>query len=406
MRRSEKLARLGCLVALMSTGAQMGIGGIRRAEGCSGGAPSDGWHDVQVPSSPHHAEIATDGFVALRGALYNQQLDEASLGLFVRVTGGDGAVVPGKLRVLRAATRDEVTQVVLGWQADSALALGSTLHLSWSSDEAEVGAGGVGPVSDMPGVELEVTSQPSSLPVPVVSTGRWLTLWHGVGPVIECTSGDYCGVETLQVPTREERLLGVETIWDVPKIAGMVAWEAWGEPSDAETGVSVPPTYGALTFRFPAREPTGYVGFAEDAKQHCVVVAVKDLRTGEVKRSEPVCAAPEEVAFETTDHRLTECSDLPTPAALDAWCRRRPHDDLICQGSSGAAPDDIDFPTAPGVTQGGAGGAPSYRGNDPSPSTSAAGGGCQMTPPHGSFAFVLAGMCALGALGRRRRRSR
>jgi len=403
----QKWLRLGWLVPLVWLG-HAGFAETRSAEACSGGAGPVGWDDVAVDSTEKQVvPIATDGLVVLHGYYFDGDVDPAAPGVWVRATNDAGDSVPGKLRV--AHTTD--SSVYLTWQADHALSIGDELQLSWSTHEPTSASTELAQARHM---DLEVVSEPTVLPTPEALLGDWGDLRHGVGDLVSCTASNSCGVEDLQVPTREVRGVGVRTSWKLPEISGMVAWLAWAEPSkpaDAFDDFGVQPVLISGGHRGSTN--TGIAAFRQHASEHCAVLVVKDLRTNEERRSASVCDDAKEPTFVRRDHDLTECDDAPTLESLPLWCEGRVHEprckDIppIGDGGAGGQPSVIE----PEPSAGAGGDDQPSKGDDgdTNESIQASGGGCQLAPAGDGVVGALAALGALGTLGtlvRRRRTAR
>lgn len=408
----QKARRLSWLLPLMCLGSQLGVDGISNAEACSGGAPSVGWNDPRPVDFYEEGRIpvATDGFVLLRSLYVLGDVDPADLGVDIRVTDEDGADVPGTLRLLRARDGGDETVAELGWQADEPLAIGSLLELTWSPRDPNAGEAGAPAVSHGKTLRLEVRGEPTPLPKPIAHIEDWLEIRHGAGELADCNYETSCGITVRQVPPRHTHLLGVSTSWQVPAVTGMVAWETWAEAADPENGEG---PVGREHFLIggpstPAKAWSETVAFFADATDHCIVVVVKDLRTGEERRSDPLCQPVGKLAGAVADNDLGECSAPPTPEALPYWCETQGDDPrcdgvpVVDDGFGGAA--SFDEPAT--VAGEHAGGSPSTSGGQPTrrdEPTSEAGGGCQLASTHASFGSLLVGVCGLAALARRRR---
>jgi hypothetical protein len=386
----------------------MGLGGVQTAEGCSGGAPSEGWNGVRVLQAEDAAAVTTDGFVLLHGAYYASELDPTSPGISVLVTDENDQPVSGQLRVLQTQPRTEWTEVYLGWQADDELEIGSNLKVTWSIAGLD-GEGGANNAPASGSVELEVTSAPTPLPTPELSVDDWVEVSHGVGALVDCTaSGTSCGPAELQVPTRAVRRLGVETSWQAPAINGMVAWQTWAETSDPANGFTLRSARSLIHRGQELPVSTGVVAFEEDASDFCVVAVVKDLVSGEERRSAPVCDAEQAPSGLVSDHLLSSCDDPPTPDALTLWCEGH-RDDPRCaellpsDGGAGGSPSVGPLPSAGEASDGGAPPRADDDGKPAPPATSS--GGCQVTPAPSGFALSILSLAGAVTLARRRRRS-
>jgi hypothetical protein len=379
------------------------------AQACTGGAPNAGWNDLR-PADYYKAEpvqIATDGFVLLQGFYYLGDLEVKDPGVSVRVTDDQGAEVPGQLKVLRAQDQGDVTRVYLGWQAEQVLALGSLLELTWSATDPELGAAGAPAVPSGKTIQLEVAGEPTPLPKPTAALGDWLEIRHGLGELVDCNWETSCGPYLLHVPTRQTHWLGVQTSWTLPQISGMVAWEAWAEPAKPENGGGevgrVHPLVSGL--KSGPQVITGTVAFANDATDHCVVIVIKDLRTGEQQRSEPLCALPRMPSGVVSDNDLEHCESPPTPESLPFWCESLPGD-ARC---AGVPPIDDGIGGQAGTDEHGlaghsAGGEPLAPIDPPGIAPESSGdGGCQLVPGSSGVAAFTASLLALAALARRRR---
>jgi hypothetical protein len=389
----QGLQLLGLAVAMLAT-QQVVPGGIPSAQACSGGAPGAGWGDLEVVnrSGLERAPIATDGFVLLRGVLREQDFDPDTSGVWVRVTAESGGELPGELRVLRAVGDSDSGRVHLGWQSDQVLSVGSVLELT----AGEVDEAGL----ESPAVRmaLEVVGEPTPLPVPTARLGDWLTVRHGLGELVDCESYSSCGPYLAQAAIYEERLLGVAVSWKVPEVTGMVAWEA-------RTDTVAPSNNDLALFPYPlvisGLDSTndvgaGVVAFAEDAVEHCAVLVVKDLRTGEEKRSEPLCGTPTKPQYERSDHEMASCEAPPTPEAFDLWCEYHATDPL-CAGAAGA-PGPVEMRPVRDTDE--PAGAPDSAATR-APRLSR---GCQLAPANGGFALTTGSVAILLGLFRRRRR--
>lgn len=322
MKRIERTGKrlLATLPIVAALQAAMGDG-IGTAEACAGGAPSTGW-DLSVPileSEEQRLPIATDGFVLLTGAFSWEDAPEAEVPLpFVRVTTQSGEALPGRLRLLRSEVEDYMTFATFGWQADEALPLGTIATVSWSENEDDLGVGGAESApNSVDSVEIEVVTEPAQLPKPVADLEEWVEVRHGIGELVECTKSSSCRTLPLHVPTHEVRVPGVGVSWTLPPIEGLVAWEVWGESADPDAGaVSLTPPRRQLVDR--ERDEislvSDIVAFDAAATEHCAVIVVKDLRTGEESRSEPQCEEPGEPQAVVTDHQLRSCDSPPTQA--------------------------------------------------------------------------------------------
>lgn len=396
---------------LLVAAQQGGLIDVKSAEACSGGVPGVGWDNLRVPviTGEERAPIATDGFVLLRGAYVTDELaDEVPLP-WVRATNEADEELPGKLRVLRTQVNQGSKFVYLGWQADEPLPQGSVVKLSFAQ-AGDAGAGGAGNApSAYETVELEVVGEPTPLPVPTAGLETWVEVRHGIGPLVECESTNSCGSTPLQVPIAEERVPGVLVSWQLPSIAGLVAWEVWAETSDVGDAATLPtPTPRQLIERELDVIPlvSDVVAFASDASEHCAVMVVKDLRTGEESRSDPACGEPEEPSSVIVDHDLASCDEPPTPDSSALWCLDNAKDERCADlepagpgGNGGSAPD------VPNRPDGGQTSAPDDSSMSGRASKSRTSSACSYAPPTGN-AWLTMVLGALGLAGAQRARRR
>jgi hypothetical protein len=389
------------------------------AEGCSGygtlGGPA-GWRYFVIASQSERerVEVGTDGFVLLEATFTGDDGDEEVEPAEIEVTASDQAgPVAGHLELLRSVTRPGRANATgtagsvfnyWGWQADEPLPVGSILQLSFGISN------GLWPISDT--VELEVVGEPAALPTPSgASFGNWVDYRRGDGDLVECTidlsDGSCSGLDTdtILVPEREVQHRANDTLWDVPEVAGMVAWEARvelsgplgdGVASDEVAvvgGVDVGPV------------DTGFIVFPSDAEEYCVVLVIEDLRTGEEVRSEPACGDPEQATSTVRAHRLDQCIEPPTPASKDLWCESHP-DHIACLpggASGGAGPSEAGQASVGDAGEESMGGRTSS--GEPKPRARNAGqsDSCRFRPaPAGVAPHALALLLGLGlVLGRR-----
>jgi hypothetical protein len=400
--------QLGGLVLAMFATQHIGSGAIPSAQACSGGAPGAGWGELEVvnPDGLERVPIATDGFVLLQAVLRYEDLDSETPGVWVRVVSESGDELPGQLRILRAEG-DHHKRIHFGWHPDQALAVGSVVELTAGEED---GAGGAGhEAAPAERVELEVVGEPTPLLAPTGRLQDWLTVRHGVGELVDCDSYTSCGLELAQAAIHEERLLGVDVTWTVPEVTGMVAWEARADTIDSSSRdlalFPFPLVFSGLDRRSAVQ--AGVVAFAEDAADHCAVLVVKDLRTGQEKRSEPLCGTPTKPQGERSDHEMASCEVPPVPEAFDLWCEYHAEDPLCDGVGTAGAPGaigvppvrEIDEPTAPA----GNGDEPS-EGDDPAQTPRLSRGcGCQLAPAGGGIALTAVSVAVLLGLCRRRR---
>lgn len=402
----RRLGQLVWLVPLLAAVQQVGGGGVPPAEACSGGGPGPGeWLHLDVAAAPlGRVPVATDGFVAFAGLFYFGETDAAVEVPWVRVVDDAGETVPGQVRILKSDTDTSSTKVLLGWQSAQALPVGAVFQLTLAPANGAAGEGGAGNLpSQSKTVELEVVEEPVTLPTPTVTLGPWVDVRHGVGELVDCEEDTSCGRFTLRVPTSEMRLPGVSVSWEPPDFSSMVAWEVRAQTANARDEVTSSLNREALVAR--KREEgevieLGQVVFADDASEYCVVLIVKDLRTGKETSSQPVCESPREPEYERADHDLASCDEPPTPESLPLWCAGRPSDEL-CPDQVGQA------------GEGGGGQAGSAQAGQPADVAEPAiatrespSGGCQLTPGAGSASLATAALGALLSLVTRRRRKR
>ena len=404
MRKTwPRLGSFGGLVPLVLAG-QLGMGGVRSAEACTGGSPGEDWDAVEVvnPGSTR-VSVDTDGFVLLRRYYYGE-LAPQTPGAWVRVQNAQGEAIAGQLRVLLTREDGGQTERYLGWKADEPLEIGTVLTLTSWRDKADSDAGAEGDES----LELEVVGEPTPLPTPTPALGDWGEIGHGLGDRTECRTSTPCG--PAMVPSREERFVSVQTLSQLPAINGMVAWEFWAEASQPDNGVSLNDASGLLSMRSVvvprgSESPvkTGVVAFSKDATDHCVVVVAKDLRSGEERRSEPLCQPEGEPRFLFLDHALFECTDPPTAEALPLWCEGRRSNDPRCvtvgggqggQGGQTTVDDEV-------AEAGGDAERPRHDRDG-----EASDGGCQLASGSGGFGVMFGAWAAAAALLRRRRARR
>jgi hypothetical protein len=363
--------------------------------------------------------IATDGFVVINGAFRFDGPDSEVPLPWVRATTEAGDDIPGQLRVLRTESYAEMAVVDLGWQSDEPLPIGTVVKLSWSETDEEANAGGAGNMpASVETVELEVVAEPTPLPKPTATLGDWVEMRHGVGKLVDCESFTSCGTELWQVPTEEVRLPAVDVSWQLPAISSVVAWEVWAETSAASDGkVSLTPgPRRPITRQRQGQSVHDIVAFADDAVEHCVVMVVKDLRTGEESRSKPKCQDPGEPTSTLVDHHLGNCDEPPTPESLSIWCLGLPDDErckAIGQGGEGGQAGSGTSPPAGGKAGSGAS-APVGGDAESGASADVAGpavrdesdGGCNYGASPASFGFGAAALGCLLLLASQRRSGR
>lgn len=419
----RRLKQLACLVPFVAALQQVGGHGVPLAEACSGSGPGPEprWLNLSVADSYPLTQvaIATDGFVLLDGT-FNRGEEQQELQLpWVRVTNDAGDEVPGQLQVLRSEPHGDYIQAYLSWHSDQALPIGTVLQLSSADNPNSAGEGGSSNATqDFGSITLEVVEEPTPLPTATVTLGAWLDVRHGVGDLVDCVSWNSCGNSTLQVPTREIRLPGVSVTWKLPGFSSMVAWEVRAEPSDPQNGVETGFSRSEVVGRKGAKAETVEVGpvtFADDASDYCVVVVVKDLRTGDESRSEPVCEAPGDAEYERADHELGLCEEPPTPESVPLWCLNHRFDEHCpdypgepgegtgdhASGAQGGQPADAGGRTS-SATQGGQ---PTDTDEPTDASRESASGGCQVTPAASGFGLAAAALGALLSFIARRRRA-
>jgi uncharacterized membrane protein YgcG len=425
--------RLLWLLPVAVLAQQVGLVGVRTADACAGGVPGEGWSNLRVPINTNEARlpIASDGFVVLRGGFITDDVEPDVPLPWVRATNEAGDELPGTLRVLRTQDQDGSLFLYLGWQADAPLVEGSVVKLSFSEAPEDAGAGGA---ENAPAayetVELEVVGEPTPLPVPDANLKAWVEVRHGVGALVACDEGSDCFSAGLQVPTEEERVPGVRVESTLPSITGLVAWEMWAETRDPEDA-ALPPTATPRLFIERERDVIPslreIVAFANHAKEHCAVVVVKDLRTGEESRSEPQCGALGTPTATVVDHDLGRCAEPPTAASAALWCADNPQDERCAttepeptggQGGSGSGGSGSGGSDSGGSGSGGSDSGPDRKDDSPrggtEPSNADSGqdvasakartsSGCRYSPSTGSSWLGVAaiGLVLLGA-GRRR----
>jgi hypothetical protein len=397
--------------------AHCGATGVPIALACSGGFPGAGWEYLDVADAYplQRVSIATDGFVLLKG-VYREELDAKSSLPWIRVTDAAGDQVAGHARVLRTEpygdATDDRTTVYIAWQAERTLTVGAVLRFSWADDSEGGGEEGGAPSvpAERASLELEVVGEPPSLPTASVTLGAWADVRHGVGERVACEIGDSCGTAEILVQTHETRLKGVHTAWEVPEFSGMVAWKVRAAASDAADGDEARLNESVVV----ARNKTdaldklgtadrhivdlGYVTFAPDATDHCVVVIIEDLRTGEQSRSEPRCASPREPEREVFDYQLASCNEPPTAESAPLWCEGRvPARDCPPAGEGDAG--------ASGKSGSGHAGEAATNDDAPLATRASPTGGCQLAPTTGRIGLVGLMLGALALIARRRRAS-
>jgi hypothetical protein len=410
------LGRVVWLVPLVVAAQQLAAGGVPTAEACSGGAPRAGWLNLAVADSYplDRVSIATDGFVLFEG-VFNSEQPATELPLpWVRATDEAGEEVAGHIKVLRADPQGDLTVTHLEWQPDEVLSIGTVLQLSWAGSNDGLGEGGAGSVPlGRQSIELDVVDEPTQLPTPVVTLGPWLDVRHGVGELVDCETTNSCGSQAIQVPTREVRLPGVGVSWEVPAFSGMVAWEVRAEPSEPQNGVEGPLRLPPLVGRNKSDAlqagqngehhvvDLGWVAFTDDATDQCVVLVLKDLRTGEESRSQPLCESPGSPEYEVADYHLASCDAPPTPGSLPLWCIGRDRDERCQDLGDGAAGE------GPGGHAGAGGGDGLAVVDEPQAASRASSSdGCQIAPATGGIGVVAAALGAMLSLIARRRRAR
>jgi hypothetical protein len=390
---------------------QAGLAGVRTADACTGGIPGKGWRNLRVPinTNEERLPIASDGFVVLRGGFITDDAEPDLPLPWVRATNEAGDELPGTLRILRTQDQDGSLYVYMGWQADAPLAEGSVVKLSFSEAAEDAGAGGAGNTpSAYETVELEVVGDPTPLPVPEAKLGDWVEVRHGVGALVECDEATDCFSAPLEVPTEEERVPGVRVGWTLPSIIGLVAWEVWAEARDPEDAAVPPAATPRLLIErerdvIAARRDV--VAFTNDANEHCAVVVVKDLRTGEESRSQPQCGEPGMPTVTVVDHDLGHCYEPPTVESTALWCadnredERCTSDEPTLTGGQGGSGADRDGHSPRGGADSPAPEPPVDQASS-KPRTSS---GCRYSPATGNAWLGLAAM-GFGLLSVRRRR--
>jgi hypothetical protein len=239
-------------------------------------------------------------------------------------------------------------------------------------------------------VELEVVGPPSTLANLKPSFGTWVDFQRGVGGGVNCVV-DFgsCGSGDTVAYVERELLFANWIRWQPPEVTGMVAWEALAEV-DGPQGVSVAEE-PSFVFSTQGEESAGLVVFPRDATEHCAVLVVRDLRSGNELRSERFCAEPEVGEYAMGDNGLDSCAEPPNEELLEQWCEAVGDEPEACQ------------PAAAGASAGGAGSAEAGGGasGEPTPKKGRSSSGCQLGGGEGSGAIAL--FLAVLAAGCRRR---
>jgi hypothetical protein len=333
-RRNRGLMRMAAMGLLSMPG------GATSAWACPPPAPpaeEPEWAAVAPPSvqvkrdftKSGPLDLATDGFFVLE--TWGFDASRLSMTTMVTVTAEDGAVVPGKLRVF------EGTQSYVGWEADSALSVGTKLTIVVEGATVE------GFVVAPDRVEAIVSGEPAMLDAGSLAFSSWLDFRHGVGPYVDCAPADGPCSSSFQAPTSEVSLPAASSAWSAAEPAiGFTLWEVKVEAEAPEAGVASGSTQ--LVFE-PSAEPlsTGMLVFAKAATEFCARVSVKDLRSGTsvtARHCEERGAATETYR----DFLLGGCTTLPSPELTEAWCAELGRAlDPVCTGG----PVDDPMPNRP-----------------------------------------------------------
>jgi len=413
--------------------SHVGPTGFPTAEGCSGGAASGiggGSSGATAPqprvtierdSSAEKPAVATDGFFLLR---LQQVFDDKDIS--VVVTDEAGMPIAGSVKTWRLGLTDgkvygpsdepglQQVNAYRGWEAEQPLKVGSKIT-------AKVGLKSAGLAMDS--AELEVVGEPTALTAAKgLAFSEWLTLGHGVGDQVICSTSGSCG--PVMVPSSEESLLATRANWAGPeKVNGTVLWSAKLEVSaDDKLFTSFPvaaDASGLVVLSSPPPQPIdmGLVEFPKDAKKFCATLVLHDLRDGTELKAEHCEDSAGKSTTTLHDFRLGDCTAPPSPALAQAWCELHPESKLsACTGIMDPV-DHVD-PVDPVPNDGVAGG-PSDAGDGATkppvklPTNAAEDGehtssGCSVGLGHttgGGLAFAL-GFVAAAVLFARRRRNR
>jgi hypothetical protein len=390
----RRVGRLLWSVPVVMALRQMGPDGVQPAEACSGGVPGAGWGSLRVADAypETRVPIATDGFVLFEAIKIGEGFSLEDGDVTIKVTDEQNVEIAGQLEILsgHTDTQSDVSQFLLGWQAEEPLELGAELQLSWSAgDLAEQS------------LALDVVGEPPPLPTPTAVIDAWVDVRHGVGDVSSCGNDTPCESSSF-VHSSEVKLRGVLTSWDVPELTGMVAWAVRSEVSDPRDQGEGPVDRPSVVSRYVASRPTvsaGLVTFADETVDHCVVLIVKDLRTGEEVRSEPKCGEPAEPALMRADHDLRLCAEPPTPESVELWCEGRRDPPEICDGTTSGEGGEAGGGGDGEIGAGGHRDVPKPRGG-----TSGSDGGCHLARTDGAWGSALLVLAALlSGVARRRR---
>jgi len=356
------VAFAGSMLLPAHTQLHWGIGG---ASACSGGAPGvpgaaaprEAGFTWLKPSLAFHpgspaapVPVATDGFFVIDAEGSMLSVDDAAAGMQVVVSDASGATLEGETKLLLEKGDG---WYLFGWSAKSPLPAGAQLTATLSG--APITSGALGNVGGQ--FPLTVVGEPTALPEPSFAFSRWVDFYHLPADEqwLTCQS-TICGVaQTLRVPATLEKRVGVELTWQPPPVVGGVAWALRVEPSTTNPDVNVNGAYaGDYLGDAPASSAVslGRALFPTEAARYCVTLVLKDLRTGEEKRSE-VCAEPEPATLAETDSSLGQC-DEPPPALRDPWCALKAGTDKDCNvDPGGIATDPVDNLAGSGGSQGG-----------------------------------------------------
>lgn len=298
---------LGVSEALACTGGGSGVGeGVARGPTWLSLAPAG-----ELGTT---TRIATDGFLPLRGSYWALSVEQALAGIKLVATDESGNEIAGKLEAFGAPE-----QQVFGWTATHALSIGQRLNVAISIDSAFYAPGVGGTYA------LEVVGPPEALPEASATFGGWADTYDGVGDLVSCTGQvSTCGSSQLQVYGAYKAAgHSVDLFADVAPASGVV-WEVSIAQSPSQPESKPYPSQPVLiTGAYASELPIGAVAIDLDAKQACVAVIVKDLRTGAEVRGD-VCHAPEpSLSIDTAGVFLAGCEAPPNAAVRDLWCQAR-----------------------------------------------------------------------------------
>jgi hypothetical protein len=313
--------------------AHLGAAGVPTAEGCGGSGGSfpvdagPGWTDFGVRDDRNGATlgtpipVATDGFFTFWGATAAAS-DSVTALATVRVVVKDeaGQEVAGQLKLMpRDGSWGTIpNEYTFGWNATTPLTIGQKFDVEMS--------GTMGSPSSPRTASLIVSGDPTALQLPELVLGDWYTVVQTSGPPVQCEAllGSCATPTQISFPGTETTYRAALASVKTPFVVGSVAWDLTLAAVDRKGTVYFAPTSVDRAIAGPGELGVGRVLFADEVPEYCVILRVRDLRTGAELASAPFCRPTATSTRTDIDYPLGSCSEPPSPELTPRWCELRP----------------------------------------------------------------------------------